>query len=203
MTDTTLPQTKLCSKCDVSKPLAAFSPHKHYKYGRNSWCKSCVNEYGRVRSARADVKAQRKQYYDANRDHLMAVKYEWRKTRSPEVWNAYNRNRNARMRLEVLARYGGFCTCCGEAEFRFLTIDHVNNDGAEHRRERGGGQGNGTNIYRWLKAHHFPVSGFQVLCYNCNCAKAITGECPHKLITLINFVPLEQTCDRLNADQAA
>ena len=33
----------------------------------------------------------------------------------------------------VLDHYGRACSCCGETEPAFLTIDHVNNDGAEHR----------------------------------------------------------------------
>jgi hypothetical protein len=38
------------------------------------------------------------------------------------------------IREDVIAAYGGRCACCGEFERDFLTLDHVNNDGAEHRR---------------------------------------------------------------------
>lgn len=65
------------------------------------------------------------------------------------------------------------CACCNESDDRFLTVDHINNDGAEHRKSV-------SNIYSWLVRNGFP-DGFQILCYNCNCAKGIYGECPHKI----------------------
>lgn len=62
--------------------------------------------------------------------------------------------------------------------FEFLTIDHIDGNGAEHRRtlKRGG-----ITFYRWLINNGFP-SGFQTLCYNCNCAKGQYGTCPHQLL---------------------
>lgn len=55
-----------------------------------------------------------------------------------------------------------------------LTIDHMNNDGAAHRREIGN-----RRIYEWLERNGYP-SGFQVLCFNCNMARHLNGgECPH------------------------
>jgi hypothetical protein len=68
------------------------------------------------------------------------------------------------------------CNCCGDSTYEFLTIDHINNDGAEHRRKIHQG------LYQWLKDNDFP-SGFQVLCYNCNCSKGHYGACPHKGLT--------------------
>lgn len=80
--------------------------------------------------------------------------------------------------------YGGArCACCGETNEKFLTIDHINNDGNVHRREMGWtapGKRGGGNIHQWLKAHNYPP-GFQILCYNCNMGKARNGgRCPHK-----------------------
>jgi hypothetical protein len=81
-----------------------------------------------------------------------------------------------KVRDEVFRNYGGAtCSCCGETERDFLTIDHINEDGARHRREvvRSGA------FYQWLKSHNFPP-GFQVLCWNCNHSKHFHGECVHK-----------------------
>lgn len=80
-----------------------------------------------------------------------------------------------RARQEALARYGTCCACCGEEDSRVLTLDHVNGDGAAHRRKIGNGAG---VLVWWLKAHDFPP-GFQILCRNCNFA-AGHGGCPHK-----------------------
>ena len=75
-------------------------------------------------------------------------------------------------------KYGGKCACCGESELDFLTIDHIYNDGNEHRKKFNIGPGKET--YRWLRRNDYP-DGFQVLCFNCNLGKRINkGICPHK-----------------------
>ena len=79
-------------------------------------------------------------------------------------------------RLEILAKYGNACACCGERAQQFLTFDHVNNDGSAHRKEIG----NGTDrLMRWIEANDYPDS-IQLLCWNCNLAKAHHGVCPHE-----------------------
>jgi hypothetical protein len=88
------------------------------------------------------------------------------------------RNRKSlELRNEVISHYGGRCSCCGETEDIFLCIDHMDNDGGKHRRsiENSGG----IHFYRWLKKHNYP-DRFQVLCWNCNSAKAYRGQCPHQ-----------------------
>lgn len=88
---------------------------------------------------------------------------------------------NAQLKQEIFAVYGTKCACCGEDHPLLLNIDHINNDGAAHRRslksnKRLGGQA----IYRWLKNNNYPP-GFQVLCWNCNMGKHLNGGvCPHK-----------------------
>lgn len=82
------------------------------------------------------------------------------------------------LRLAALVHYGGSppkCACCGELHIEFLTIDHINGDGAEHRRKMGS---NSSRIGRWLKKMNYP-DGFRVLCYNCNCSIGAYGYCPH------------------------
>lgn len=85
---------------------------------------------------------------------------------------------DARIKEAVFQAYGGFiCACCGETEKTFLSIDHIHNDGAEHRRQIGTG-----NVYRWLRDNGFP-SGFQVLCMNCQWGRKLRGVCPHQAHT--------------------
>lgn len=81
-----------------------------------------------------------------------------------------------RLKLEVFEAYGGAkCACCGEDTECFLSIDHIDGNGAKHRREIGR-----TSLYGWLKKNEFP-SGFQVLCFNCNHGRHINGgTCPHQ-----------------------
>jgi hypothetical protein len=78
-----------------------------------------------------------------------------------------------KIKLEVFSTYSGGsleCKGCGEKDVDVLTIDHVNDDGGEHRRSSG--LGTGYKMYAWLRKMGFP-GGFQVLCFNCNMAKAI------------------------------
>lgn len=84
------------------------------------------------------------------------------------------------LRLErkniVFSHYGWKCNCCGESEHKFLSIDHVNNDGYKERKGRGGSS---DIIYRKIIIENFPDT-YQVLCYNCNLGKARNnGICPH------------------------
>jgi hypothetical protein len=82
-----------------------------------------------------------------------------------------------RHRLACLHHYSGptpHCACCGEAGLPFLCMDHINNDGAAHRKAL-----RTTFITTWLVKNGFP-EGFQVLCYNCNNGKRVNnGVCPH------------------------
>jgi hypothetical protein len=88
---------------------------------------------------------------------------------------------NAELRAEVFKAYGGYkCACCGERNPHFLSIDHVNNDGAKMRKSGVHSRG-GTHFYHWLRKNKFP-KGFQVLCMNCNIGKHRNGGlCPHQL----------------------
>lgn len=70
----------------------------------------------------------------------------------------------------VIEMYGGKCNLCKIDNIKLLTIDHINNDGAEQRKLLKCGKG--SIFYRWLIKNNFPQNiGLQVLCYNCNCSK--------------------------------
>ena len=82
------------------------------------------------------------------------------------------------LRQKVIALYGGKCTCCGEAEIDFLALDHVNNDGSKQRKNIG----TGSSTYRFVLKNR--PTDIQILCHNCNCAKAFYGVCPHERLRL-------------------
>jgi len=76
-------------------------------------------------------------------------------------------------KIKAFLHYGDACQCCGEKILAFLTIDHINNDGAEHRKTV-------KNIYDWLIQNNYP-EGFRIRCRNCNSGANINkGECPHE-----------------------
>jgi len=91
------------------------------------------------------------------------------------------RKQQARTKDAVYAAYGGYiCACCGETQPMFLSIDHVENNGAAERRS-GVYKGGGSAFYGWLKKQGFPP-GYQVLCMNCQVGKHKNkGVCPHQV----------------------
>lgn len=102
------------------------------------------------------------------------------KARSRAVMPAVQRTRRMKLKKQVFDHYGRMCACCGETEESFLTIEHVNNDGAAHRKLLGNRQGAGPRLYLDIIRRGFP-SDFEVACYNCNCGRAKTGGlCAHK-----------------------
>jgi hypothetical protein len=78
----------------------------------------------------------------------------------------------------VFKAYGDKCACCGETLRVFLAIDHVNNDGNTHRKKVGRSL---WGVLLEAIRRNFPAD-FQLLCHNCNAAKAILGQCPHALL---------------------
>ena len=90
-----------------------------------------------------------------------------------------NRKYGERYKREAISHYGNKCACCGEKHPAFLTLDHVNNDGAQHRKKIGRC---GTNFYQWLITNGFPEEyELQVLCFNCNQGRRVNGGvCPHQ-----------------------
>jgi hypothetical protein len=92
------------------------------------------------------------------------------------------RNEKRSLKLEIITAYGEECACCGENQAEFLTIDHISGDGARHRKQIGSARKRASSdtLYRWLKKNGFPKDNFQLLCFNCNCAKSSSGSCPHQ-----------------------
>jgi 5-methylcytosine-specific restriction endonuclease McrA len=90
---------------------------------------------------------------------------------------AYLRRYHARglsrdeVREIVLSIYGAACACCGEALERVLTIDHIKPLCGKKRKKL---------LWRRVLNQGCPDT-FQILCYNCNQAKDVSAECPHKI----------------------
>ncbi len=104
-------------------------------------------------------------YRKENKDTVNAANKRWRM----EFWPA--------LRKEFIEAYGGYCSCCGEKEPKFLDLDHINNNGNKHRKEIG----NNQQVILLLKRKGWPKEDYQLLCCNCNQGKYRNGGiCPHK-----------------------
>jgi hypothetical protein len=95
--------------------------------------------------------------------------------------NTTNVRGTAKYRLkrkqECISAYGGKCACCGETHLEMLTIDHKNNNGAEHRKTFTPG---GAAIYILLRKLKYPPE-YQCLCFNCNYSRYLgDGICIHQ-----------------------
>ena len=82
-----------------------------------------------------------------------------------------------KLKKKIFDHYGYKCNCCGETTIEFLSIDHINNDGAQHRRDLGVSSGSYAILLDIIR-NDFP-NDIQILCMNCNWAKGKFGHCPH------------------------
>lgn len=168
-------KTKTCTRCAKKKRIEQFYVHAQGKRPGlvSARCKVC--ERDRMRA-----------YYNAN-------------TAKKKVWFSA---RYKRLKDDVFNAYGGYrCSCCGESEPLFLTIDHIDGKGAEHRRTitadgRNYRDATGYKTYRWLENNGFPP-GFRVLCANCNHGTHRNGGiCPHQRSEGSTTIPKGSTAKR-------
>ena len=146
--------------------LAAKQRKQYERRKLEGLCASCGGRSGRRKPAPGRrlcpvcLKRKLKHYY-----------------RNRESNDVYNRRYREKLRDAAFEAYGGYrCSCCGEKHKEFLTFDHTDGDGADHRREIGRGS---HNLILWLKRNNYPP-GFRVLCMNCNFSLGMHGYCPHR-----------------------
>jgi len=110
---------------------------------------------------------RKKAYYEENKEYFKQkslVHYERNKERIAM--------KASELRSRVIQAYGSKCRCCGETQPKFLALDHKNNDGNAHRKTAKG------HMCKWAEQNNYP-DFLQLLCHNCNLAKAFYGGCPH------------------------
>lgn len=155
---------KKCGRCGSKKALSEFGISSKTD-SPLAYCKPCYSLARAVHS----------RWLERN-PGLAAKRTAQYRAANHEKVKASQRASDRKLKDAAYAAYGGYrCACCGETTEAFLSIDHINNDGANHRRdvER-------RKLYKWLKRHSYP-EGFQILCMNCNFGKARNGGiCPHQ-----------------------
>lgn len=129
--------------------------------------------------------AQAKIYY---RKHKERVRVQKRVTEAKRIehYRATKRRNMAKRRFQARRMVIGFyshgtfrCGCCGESQYDFLEVDHVNGGGNGERLKVFGHTGVSSAFYHWLIKNDFPP-GYQILCSNCNKSKGKHGACVHQ-----------------------
>lgn len=141
---------KTCTKCDSNGP---FFNSKSTKDGLDYWCKKC--------RTKANLEYKKK-----NPDRIK------------ELNNESQKRRFLIEKLAAISAYGGSCTCCFESDPHFLTLEHKNGVPDEHRLPSGK-RVTALAMLRKIRKAGYPDE-FTILCWNCNCARAYFGFCPHQ-----------------------
>ena len=191
------PDLKYCPNCKQWLPTDLFGKNRSTKDGLRRICQSCRHN---VYCAHSDEICERQREYYLTRSPEEKAKIRARENRRRNersvkerqagmcskclarpaesgrvVCNRcydYQKQYTDELRAQVFASYGGVCIQCGESHPAFLSIDHINSDGAEHRRA----VGSGHRLYMWLRKKVFPQEDFQLLCANCNWRKHISNQ---------------------------
>lgn len=172
---------KTCSKCLKCLPVASFAVCSRSGSGLQSWCKLCQNsslarrriqfkartaiETPTTKKCGTCVRILASAEFSKNRANLDGLESRCR---------ACMADRCLDLKRQFVAGYGGACSCCGETRIEFLTMEHKQKDGIEHRKVR---QSQGA--WRDAIAAGFPDT-YTVLCYNCNLSETHGRLCPHK-----------------------
>jgi len=155
-----LSYNSICRECGIL--LTDENWYASYKKIPNYICKKCDYKYV-------------KKWRQNNKDRYNQLKNKWQHDNRDKC-NQLQREERRQLRDEVIDAYGGKCACCDETRKEFLTIDHIDGDGAKQKREIG--VAGSTGLYYWLRQNDYP-EGFQVLCFNCNMGKRNYSVCPH------------------------
>ena len=157
-----------CIKCGEEKSLQGYRKVPGGKRYYRQYCIQCWT---------ASRREYQKDYREQNAETL--TKYHHDKyLRTRETGRKVRKRYYDKWKKVVFDHYGHECSCCGENEPRFLTIDHVNDDGAQHRKKVSAG----NVLFRWLVNNNFP-SAFRILCFNCNSGRYHNGgSCPHEIM---------------------
>lgn len=156
---------KRCKRCNKVKPIDKFTTVKINSDGLSSYCIKCINIIS--------IKWRKEINWNAIRNEKRAA--------NPEITRNEYRSYRLKLKLEFIEEYGGICVCCGESDYRFLTIDHVNDDGHIHRKKFGSRSGSTTQVLADLKRQGWPKDNYRILCFNCNLGRSHNGGiCPHE-----------------------
>jgi hypothetical protein len=114
---------------------------------------------------------RRREYAREYARHLYRMQPEKMRNKAREDSRVFR----AKLKSEFLLEYGGRCYCCGESEPVFLTVAHLDDSGAQHRKEVKGT----SSVLLDLKRKGWPKDVIGILCMNCQFSTTMGRTCPH------------------------
>lgn len=170
---------KMCTDCEKSLPTYRFGVQRGMII---SICYACkVLRTNKWRAENPDrVRVHKATFYQNHREDINKKTAQWaadnpeRYREQHNDWLVNNREKTRvyvqrytrQAKQEVFDHYGHRCNRCGHVDEDVLIVDHVNNDGAAHRKV----VRNAYSFYKSIKDAGFPTT-FQILCRNCNWKK--------------------------------
>lgn len=184
----------ICSSCNKNLPIKLFSRNRRARTGRRSECKNCTSSRARryrlAHKAELAIKLRAYRRQNATRLRLLKRKYYLKHKdyiiKRARKWTCNNnlkcvisgRKTRRKQKITICTHYcdgSPKCKSCLETDIDVLTLDHINDDGAEHRRRLG--INSGYHFYCWLRNEHKRLGqypgGLQVLCFNCQLRKQL------------------------------
>lgn len=152
--------SRKCPKCKKTLTYKTYSSWQSSE-SRNSTCLECRPTKPKLSkdeliNRKNELKKYHQNYRDTNKESLRFKKREY----------------SEKIKIEGIKFYGGKCSCCGESEPKFLTLEHKN--GREEQDKL-----TGKKAWAKVKSLGYP-DNYTVLCFNCNCCKGAYGKCVHE-----------------------
>jgi hypothetical protein len=152
------------------------------RYRKTDKNRSYMKEY-KSRPENVDrLREYQREYAAKNRNKPANVAYRKKYISLPHVKDAklkYLRISNSALKeaaINIYSNGDACCKFCKIADIDVLCLDHINDDGKEHRAYMRSLYGGGSaQIYRMVRKLDYPPI-LQVLCFNCNMKKEIVRK---------------------------
>lgn len=159
-----------CKSCEQEKSLQMYRKARGGKSYYREYCVQCWS------ISRREYQTRYRLEHSERLNEYHKAKY----LRTIETGRKVRKRYYEKWKKVVFDHYGHECSCCGETQPKFLTIDHVNDDGAKHRKTVSAG----SILFRVIANEGFP-SAYRILCFNCNSGRYHNGGvCPHEISRL-------------------
>ena len=147
---------KKCTICKEEKSLLQYYKNNRARDGFSAHCKLCHKIFHdrwmkNNTEKKREINRRAMRIYRNRHPEKSRISNRKCWIRNGKKYKETARNKNRLERQNIINRYGGKCECCGINDYRFLCLDHKNNDGYNHRKSIRAGWG----LHRWIKTNNY------------------------------------------------